>query len=197
MRSVLYATMTMTIEAGVKNLDFSEEFQQCPTLPFTPSHIRPRLRQMAAPPTLLDVVGLVAANGYAREVSPVLPCYAQAPNDDLLMGAIARCSYRRGRTRLAHASFIGDLDRMRLLIAHGALRRTLEMTRSEAFDYGQCVPLAMALTQGYVDIFRELLPLSDAKSSAIFVLDFPHFIIISLNKLCARPLRNQLVRPSS
>ena len=85
------------------------------------------------PPTLLDVLGLVAANGYAMEAAAAAPVYRDAHRDGLFTHALASCEYvpkhrnlhngkplnTTPRTRLAHACLVGDAARVRQLCMHG------------------------------------------------------------------------------
>ena len=106
--------------------------------------------------TLLDVVGIVAANGFAREVAVVGATCSAAARDDLFTISLTQCSgspwFRlhfgeSESARLAHACLVGDEARVRALCGQG-----------RALIVGSVnVPLLFGLIGGHVAAARAVL----------------------------------------
>ena len=63
---------------------------------------------------------MVARNGYATEASGCLGVCKDTWTDDRLMEGVANVRHKHMRTRLMHAAYVGDAQRVRMWVALGA-----------------------------------------------------------------------------
>ena len=125
------------------------------------AHVDARLAEFAAwhlakpPPTLLDVAWLlpsVSLEGYKHEAGAVLATCREAATDSRILERLAVAVYEWGRewcrrTRLAHAAEVGNVARIKQLLAAGA----------KVDGDGGRRPLYEAVKCGHADAARVLI----------------------------------------